>query len=132
MLFRSLEIRPIPVTQVVTDGWQPLEDARVALRDLVQFGQGLISFVITLIIWTPVWLPIYFIVRYVRQRRHVATHHVQTATIANKQAMEQKDPVKRQQYRDDMRRRASDEDLARQFLMRTSLIESLRDAAQVE
>src|SRR3979490_1540308 len=29
--------------------------------------------------------------RYVRQRRHVAVKHVQTATIANKKAMEQRD-----------------------------------------
>ncbi len=69
--------------------------------------------------------------RYVRQRRHVATHHVQTATIANKQAMEQKDPAARQRYRNDMRHRAGDNNLARQFLMRTSLIESLRDAARI-
>ena len=69
--------------------------------------------------------------RYVRQRRYVATNHVQTATIANKQAMEQKDPGKRQQYRDEMRRRAGDPALARQFLMRTSLIDSLRDAAKI-
>jgi len=41
--------------------------------------------------------------RYVRQRRHVATGHVQTATIANKQNMEQRDPVKRQRFRDEMR-----------------------------
>ena len=69
--------------------------------------------------------------RYVRQRRHVATHHVQVATIANKQAMEQKDPAQRQQYRDEMRRRAATPALARQFLMRTSLIDSLRDAASI-
>jgi 3-(3-hydroxy-phenyl)propionate hydroxylase len=69
--------------------------------------------------------------RYVRQRRHVATAHVQTATIANKQAMEQRDPVKRQQYRDDMRRRAEDPALAKAFLMRTALIDSLRDAANI-
>ncbi len=30
--------------------------------------------------------------RYVRQRRHVAVEHVQTATIANKKNMEQRDP----------------------------------------
>src|SRR5258707_1173517 len=40
--------------------------------------------------------------RYLRQRRHVATCHVQTATIANKQNMEQRDPIKRQRYRDEM------------------------------
>lgn len=70
--------------------------------------------------------------RYTRQRRHVATTHVQTATIANKQAMEQKDPQKRAEYRDEMKRRADDPKLARQFLMRTSLIDSLQDAAEVE
>jgi 3-(3-hydroxy-phenyl)propionate hydroxylase len=69
--------------------------------------------------------------RYVRQRRHVATAHVQTATIANKQNMEQRDPVKRRHYRDEMRRRAEDPALARAFLMRTALIESLRDAAKI-
>ena len=44
--------------------------------------------------------------RYVRQRRHVATEHVQTATIANKRNMEQRDPEKRRKYRDEMRRAA--------------------------
>ncbi len=69
--------------------------------------------------------------RYVRQRRHVATCHVQTATIANKQNMQQRDPVKRQRYRDEMRRWAEDPALAKAFLMRTALIDSLRDAAKI-
>jgi 3-(3-hydroxy-phenyl)propionate hydroxylase len=69
--------------------------------------------------------------RYVRQRRHVATAHVQTATIANKQHMEQRDPIKRQHYRDEMRRSAEDPALAKAFLMRTALIDSLRDAAKI-
>jgi 3-(3-hydroxy-phenyl)propionate hydroxylase len=69
--------------------------------------------------------------RYERQRRHVATAHVQTATIANKQNMEQRDPVKRQRYRDEMRRRAEDPLLAKAFLMRTALIDSLRDAERI-
>src|SRR5712691_5197668 len=69
--------------------------------------------------------------RYVRQRRHVATGHVQTATIANKQNMEQRDPIKRQRHRDEMRRRAEDPALAKAFLMRTALIDSLRDAEKI-
>jgi 3-(3-hydroxy-phenyl)propionate hydroxylase len=69
--------------------------------------------------------------RYARQRRHVATTHVQTATIANKQNMEQRDPHKRRQYADAMRRAADDPALAKAFLMRTALIDSLRDAATV-
>ncbi len=69
--------------------------------------------------------------RYVRQRRHVAVEHVQTATIANKKNMEQRDAQTRQVYRDSMRRQAEDPTLAKKFLMRTSLIESLRDAAMI-
>jgi 3-(3-hydroxy-phenyl)propionate hydroxylase len=68
---------------------------------------------------------------YVRQRRHVAVTHVQAATIANKKNMEQRDPETRKKYRDDMRRAAEDPVLAKKFLMRTSLIDSLRDAATV-
>jgi 3-(3-hydroxy-phenyl)propionate hydroxylase len=70
--------------------------------------------------------------RYVRQRRHVAVEHVQTATIANKQNMEQRDPATRSKYRGEMRRAAEDPVLAKKFLMRTSLIDSLRDAARIE
>jgi len=69
--------------------------------------------------------------RYGRQRRHVAISHVQTATIANKHNMEQRDPIKRQRYRNEMRRRAEDPVLAKAFLMRTALIDSLRDAAKI-
>jgi len=61
----------------------------------------------------------------------VAIAHVQTATIANKQNLEQRDPIKRQRYRDEMRRRAEDPALAKAFLMRTALIDSLRDAAKI-
>ena len=69
--------------------------------------------------------------RYVRQRRHVATEHVQTATITNKRNMEQRDPEKRNEYNDQMRRTAADPVLAKKFLMRTSLVDSLRDAASI-
>jgi 3-(3-hydroxy-phenyl)propionate hydroxylase len=69
--------------------------------------------------------------RYGHQRRHVAVEHVQTATIANKKNMEQRDPATRQKYRDEMRRAAEDPALAKKFLMRTSLIECLRDAERI-
>jgi 3-(3-hydroxy-phenyl)propionate hydroxylase len=69
--------------------------------------------------------------RYVRQRRHVAVEHVQTATIVNKKNMEQRDPATRQKYREEMRRAAADPVLAKKFLMRTSLIDSLRDAEKI-
>lgn len=69
--------------------------------------------------------------RYVRQRRHVAVEHVQTATIANKANMEQRDPETRRKYREQMQRAAADPALAKAFLMKTSLIDSLRDAARI-
>jgi len=66
----NLELRPIPVTEVIDpDRWQPLEDARIALRDLIQFGQDIISFVIGLAVWTPVWLPLALLGRYLWRRR---------------------------------------------------------------
>jgi 3-(3-hydroxy-phenyl)propionate hydroxylase len=70
--------------------------------------------------------------RYARQRRHVAVEHVQTATIANKKNMEQSDPQTRQKYREEMQRAAENPVLAKKYLMRTSLIDSLRDAAMVK
>jgi 3-(3-hydroxy-phenyl)propionate hydroxylase len=69
--------------------------------------------------------------RYARQRRHVAVEHVQTATIANKKNMEQSDPETRRKYREEMQRAAENPVLAKKFLMRTSLIDSLRDAAKL-
>ncbi len=69
--------------------------------------------------------------RYARQRRHVAVEHVQTATIANKKNMEQGDPETRRKYREEMKRASEDPALAKKFLMRTSLIDSLRDAAMI-
>lgn len=66
----NLELRPIPVTEVIDpDRWQPLEDARMALRGLIQFGQDLISFAIGLAIWTPVWVPLFFLGRYIWRRQ---------------------------------------------------------------
>jgi hypothetical protein len=66
----NLELRPIPVTEVIDpDRWQPLDDARIALRDLIQFGQDIISFVIGLAVWTPVWLPLLLLGRYLWRRR---------------------------------------------------------------
>ena len=56
---------------------------------------------------------------------------MQTATIANKKNMEQRDPETRRKYREEMQRASEDPVLAKKFLMRTSLIDSLRDAAMI-
>jgi 3-(3-hydroxy-phenyl)propionate hydroxylase len=70
--------------------------------------------------------------RYERQRRHVALQHTQAETIRNKRVLAEKDPAVRKQNHDRLRQTAEDPKLARAFLLRTSLIESLREAEQIE
>jgi 3-(3-hydroxy-phenyl)propionate hydroxylase len=69
--------------------------------------------------------------RYERQRRHVAVQHTQAQTIRNKRLLAEKDPAVRRKNHDDLRRTAEDPKLARAFLLRSSLIESLREAEQI-
>jgi len=69
--------------------------------------------------------------RYERQRRHVAVQHTQAQTIRNKRLLTEKDPGVRRKNHDDLRRTAEDPKLARAFLLRSSLIESLREAEQI-
>ncbi len=70
--------------------------------------------------------------RYERQRRHIAVQHTQQQTIRNKKLLAEKDPAVRRRNHDELRRQASDPQLARKFLLRTSLIESLREAARIQ
>ncbi len=69
--------------------------------------------------------------RYERQRRHVAIQHTQAQTIRNKRLLAEKDPAVRKRSQDELRRTAEDPALARAFLLRASLIESLREAEQI-
>jgi 3-(3-hydroxy-phenyl)propionate hydroxylase len=69
--------------------------------------------------------------RYERQRRHVALAHTQAQTTRNRRLLEEKDPAIRRNNHDELRRSAEDPKLARAFLLRTSLIESLREAEQI-
>ena len=69
--------------------------------------------------------------RYERQRRHVAVKHTQAQTIRNKRLLEERDPAVRQRNHDELRRQAEDPALARKFLLRTALFESLREAEQI-
>jgi 3-(3-hydroxy-phenyl)propionate hydroxylase len=68
---------------------------------------------------------------YERQRRHIAVQHTQQQTIRNKKLLMEKDPAVRQKNHDELRRQAEDPKLARAFLLRTSLIESVREAARI-
>jgi 3-(3-hydroxy-phenyl)propionate hydroxylase len=69
--------------------------------------------------------------RYERQRRHVAVQHTQAQTMRNKRLLAEKDPAVRQKNHDELRRTAEDPKLARAFLLRSSLIESLREAEKI-
>jgi 3-(3-hydroxy-phenyl)propionate hydroxylase len=69
--------------------------------------------------------------RYERQRRHVALQHTQAQTIRNKKLLAEKDPAVRARNHDELRRTAEDPKLARAFLLRSSLIESLREAEAI-
>jgi 3-(3-hydroxy-phenyl)propionate hydroxylase len=66
--------------------------------------------------------------RYERQRRHVAVKHTQAQTVRNKRLLEERDPAVRRRNHDELRRTAESPELARKFLLRTSLIESIREA----
>ncbi len=70
--------------------------------------------------------------RYTRQRRHVAVNHTKLQTERNKKLLTEKDPAARQRNHDHLRRTAEDAKLAREFLMRTSLLNSVREAAAIE
>jgi 3-(3-hydroxy-phenyl)propionate hydroxylase len=69
--------------------------------------------------------------RYDRQRRHVAVKHTQAQTMRNKKLLAEQDPAIRKHNNDELRRTAEDPKLARAFLLRSSLIESLREAEQI-
>jgi 3-(3-hydroxy-phenyl)propionate hydroxylase len=70
--------------------------------------------------------------RYTRQRRKAQVDYVQAQTIANKKALEEKDPNVRRQHFDELRRTAEDIALHKRFLYRSSLIDSLNSANAVE
>jgi 3-(3-hydroxy-phenyl)propionate hydroxylase len=69
--------------------------------------------------------------RYERQRRHVAVKHTQAQTIRNKRLLDERDPAVRRRNHDELRRQAEDPILARKFLLRTALFESLHEAEQI-
>ena len=69
--------------------------------------------------------------RYERRRRPLNIEYVQQQTVANKKRLEERDSRVRQANFDELRRAAADTRLHKQFLMRTSLIESVRKAARI-
>jgi 3-(3-hydroxy-phenyl)propionate hydroxylase len=69
--------------------------------------------------------------RYTRQRKYVAVNHTKAQTERNKKLLTEKDPAIRQKNHDNLKRIANDPRLAREFLLRSSLFNSLREAAEI-
>jgi 3-(3-hydroxy-phenyl)propionate hydroxylase len=64
--------------------------------------------------------------RYERQRRKMAIDFVQANAVRNREALRETDPALRARRHDEMRRMADDPERAREFLLRSSMIEALR------
>jgi 3-(3-hydroxy-phenyl)propionate hydroxylase len=64
--------------------------------------------------------------RYETERRPVALEYVNTISIANKRNLESRDPGEQRRWREQMSRTAADERLAREYLLKISMIASLR------
>jgi len=69
--------------------------------------------------------------RYERRRRPINIEYVQQQTVANKKRLEERDPKVREAHFDELRRTTADPVLHKRFLMRTSLIESVRKAKSI-
>jgi 3-(3-hydroxy-phenyl)propionate hydroxylase len=67
--------------------------------------------------------------RYERQRRKVAIEAVQAQALRNRQILRTRDPAERQAYYDELKATADDPVRHKNYLMRSSLIQSLREAA---
>jgi 3-(3-hydroxy-phenyl)propionate hydroxylase len=69
--------------------------------------------------------------RYGRQRRGIALEYVQAHTISNKRELEAKDATAHEEWKRRMRETAADPVKAREYLLRASMIASLRRAEQL-
>jgi 3-(3-hydroxy-phenyl)propionate hydroxylase len=69
--------------------------------------------------------------RYVRQRRQANIEFVQAQSIRNKELLQERDPAVRTRRLAELRRTAADRGLAREFLLGSSMIASVRRAAEI-
>jgi 3-(3-hydroxy-phenyl)propionate hydroxylase len=68
---------------------------------------------------------------YDRQRRTVAQEFLQRQTIENKRNIEQKDPVEREKFYNELRGIVADRDKLHAYLMRVAMIEGFRRAQSI-
>lgn len=69
--------------------------------------------------------------RYTRRRRQLNIEFVQAQTVNNKKRLEEKDPQARARALDDIRRISEDPVRHREFLLRSSLLESVRKSKTI-
>jgi len=69
--------------------------------------------------------------RYDAQRRPIAVDYVQKTTIRNKQMLEETDPEIRKAKHDEMRAMVADPVKAREYLLQSSMITTLREAENI-
>jgi len=65
--------------------------------------------------------------RYERQRRKVAIETVQAQALRNRKVLNETDPVKRAAYHDELRATVTDPAAHKAYVMKSSMIQSLRD-----
>jgi len=75
--------------------------------------------------------PLQALERYSRRRRAVALDVVQQTTLRNRSILNAREPQARCAYYDDLRRIAADPDKHRNYMLRTSMIQSLRDSEKI-
>ena len=75
--------------------------------------------------------PLATLARYSRQRRKVALDVVQQTTLRNRAILNTREPEARRAYYDELRRVVDDPHEHRAYVMRTSMIQSLRDVASL-
>jgi 3-(3-hydroxy-phenyl)propionate hydroxylase len=75
--------------------------------------------------------PLHTLERYSRQRRKVALDVVQQTTLRNRSILNTREPEARRAYYDDLRGVVADPFRHRDYVMRTSMIQSLRDSEKI-
>ena len=76
--------------------------------------------------------PLETLERYSRQRRKVALDVVQQTALRNRSILNTREPAARRDYYDELRRIVEDPEKHRSYVMRTSMIQSLRDVEQIQ
>ena len=89
------------------------------IHDAVNLTEGLVA------VWNGA--PLETLGRYERQRRKVAIDTVQEQSLRNRKIMAENDPAARSAYHDELRAIVADPARHKDYLMRTSMLQSLKD-----